>query len=342
MTAARSARRAKARPARSRGGFVDLVLVVVVVGAAWLRTPVGGAFDRLAQLATGDRDALAPLTSFFVTGAPPEIVVLAEQAAFLPTVAPAPGQLPEPWRTAARLALADDLPPRAAQLAATLPDLPEEDQAVALLDRLYEGDPEATLETFAVGEAQRQRAIDRARAAGERAPGSFAAHRAYLPAEDARTADRIVGGTLALATVLDLRWPLDAPHRLTSPFGERMHPTLKRLKFHDGVDLSVPEGTSVLAAQQGHAVSSGQNDVSGQFVILDHGHGVRTSYCHLSGRDLVEGDLVARGQILGQSGNTGRSTGPHLHFSVRVGRDTVDPMRLRVQGAERSGSDAPR
>jgi murein DD-endopeptidase MepM/ murein hydrolase activator NlpD len=64
-------------------------------------------------------------------------------------------------------------------------------------------------------------------------------------------------------------------------------------------------------------------------VVIDHGHGVRSSYCHLDVLEVEKGDHVGRGALIGLSGNTGRSTGPHLHFGVRIGRGTVDPARLR-------------
>jgi murein DD-endopeptidase len=324
--------RARAR-APARGGLLDLLLVVVVVTAVWVRTPVGGLFDRAWQAVTGEAGELAPLTSFFVTGPPPEIVVLAEQIAVLPDVMPPvpKGGFPEPWRTAARLTLDGPLPKPGREIADGMPDLPEEERTLALLDRLYadEGDPEAVLEIVSVGKELRERAISRAEAAGEPDPRSFRGHRPYLPDDAARAADRVVSGTLALATVLELTWPIAGTHRMTSPYGWRTHPTLKTKKFHDGVDLAVPIGTPVASAQAGEIVRAGEDKVSGRYVVIDHGHGVRSSYCHLDVLEVEKGDHVGRGALIGLSGNTGRSTGPHLHFGVRIGRGTVDPARLR-------------
>jgi murein DD-endopeptidase len=296
-----------------RGGTVDIVLVIGVVLAAWIRTPVGGLFDRGVAWARGSDVELAPLTSYFVTGPAPEVVVvLAERAAAgeLPELPPAPATgFPEPYRTAARLTLDDD--------------------ALPTLDTLWDGDPESTLEAFAIGAELRDRAVERAKSAGEREPRRFGSHRAWLPDREARHADDVVSGTLALSTVLSFTWPLAVPHRVSSPYGDRFHPVLKRNKFHDGVDLAVPVGSPVLAAQAGTVAKASSDDVSGNFVIIDHGHGVRTSYCHLSALGVAKGDTVVPGQQIGLSGNTGRSTGPHLHFTVRVGRGTVDPLRLR-------------
>lgn len=306
-----------------RGGIVDLALVVTVVVAAWGRTPVGGLFDRAWQWASGAEGELPALTAFFVTGPPPEIVVLAEKIGILPDVAPVPtGGLPEPWRTAARLTLDAD------------------DAMLAALDAAYDGDAEAALETVVVGEELRRRAIERAIAAGEAEPERFASHRAYLPDRDARRADRLVSGTLALATVLELTWPLAVPHRVSSPYGERIHPVLGVRKKHDGVDLAVPEGTPVLAAQAGRVAAARFDRVSGNYVVIDHGHGVKTSYCHLSSLGVDKGAEIDRGAVLGASGNTGRSTGPHVHFTVRVGRATVDPLRLAPKDAPITGVPA--
>jgi murein DD-endopeptidase MepM/ murein hydrolase activator NlpD len=323
-----------------RGGILDLLLVALVAGAAWLRTPVGGLFDRAVAWAL-DRDADLPaLTSYFVTGPPPEIVVLAERIAELPDgVLPAPeGGFPEPWRTAARLVLDDDLPDAGDAIAATVAGLPGEDRAVALLDHLYEGDPEATLEIVAVGAEQRERAIGRARAAGTPDPERFESHRAWLPDREAHVADRVVAGTAALATALDLAWPIAVPHRVSSPYGWRIHPTLGTKKFHDGVDLSVPIGTPVLSAQKGRVARAGEDRVSGKFVVIDHGNGVRTSYCHLDSLGAERGVEIDRSAEIGASGNTGRSTGPHLHFAVRIGRHHVDPERLRPVSDRSSSS----
>lgn len=295
----------------SRGGFLDLALVAVVAMAAWGRTPVGGLVDRGIAAVTGRDGDLPALTSFFQTGAPPaEVVALAENVVLPPPMV-ADGPFPEPYRTAARMALADDA------------------GALAAIDGAYTGDPESALEIYAIGPDLQARAVARARAAGAFDAEHLAGHRAFLPEDAARRADRVVSGTMALGTVLRLQWPLRAPYRVTSGYGMRMHPVLKVEKFHDGVDLAVPAGTQVYAAQRGRVAAVAHNGVGGNFVVIDHGNGVRTSYCHLSEQDVVLGQTVAAGDPIGLSGNTGRSTGPHLHFGVRISGSTVDPLRLR-------------
>ena len=89
--------------------------------------------------------------------------------------------------------------------------------------------------------------------------------------------------------------------------------------------------TPVWAAQKGQIKVAGSDAINGNYVVIDHGNNVRTSYCHLDSLEVERKDQVQRGQTLGQSGNTGRSTGPHLHFVVRVGGKAVDPERFRAQ-----------
>lgn len=308
-----------------RGGLLDLLLVVGVVLLAGTRTPVGGLVHYGVEKARGTDTELPSLTAWFDSGAaaPPDLEHLE-----LAHPDPIPdGGLPEPWRTAARTVLAEP-PKRVAERLATREDLPEEGRTMAVLDELYADDPEAALELLVLGHELRDRAIRRAEAAGEPEPTTYAAHRRYLPPGVAADADRVVNGTLALASALDLAWPVRTKHRVSSPFGYRHHPVLKTKKFHNGIDLAVPIGTPIHAPQDGTVVTVGENAASGRFVIVDHGHGLRTTYCHLSASRVLRGARVKRGQLLADSGNTGRSTGPHLHWIVRIAGKPVDPARF--------------
>jgi murein DD-endopeptidase MepM/ murein hydrolase activator NlpD len=190
-------------------------------------------------------------------------------------------------------------------------------------------DAEVALEIAAIGAEQRSRAVARAASAGDEHPELYSTHRRYLPGGTAIVADRFVGRTLALATALDLDWPVRASHRISSPFGYRTHPTLGTRKFHNGTDLAVPIGTPIQATQDAVVAVAGQNSTSGKYLVLDHGNGVRTAYCHLDEHQVVQGDQVSRGDPIALSGNTGRSTGPHLHYIVRIGGKPVDPERFR-------------
>ena len=120
--------------------------------------------------------------------------------------------------------------------------------------------------------------------------------------------------------------PVDS-YRFTSPFGWRLHPILHYRKFHQGVDLACPYGTPIHAADKGLVIAAGwRGGVSGNTVIISHGSGLTTCYCHMSSLGVSEGDLVKRGQFIGNVGSTGRSTGPHVHFGALQNGEWVDPM----------------
>ena len=132
-----------------------------------------------------------------------------------------------------------------------------------------------------------------------------------------------------MATALSLMWPVSVDARISSPFGYRIHPTLKTKKFHNGVDVAIPIGTPVHAAGSGSVSGARENSVSGRYVVLDHGHGVTTSYCHGDLLHVSRGQSVAAGALIMDSGNTGRSTGPHLHFVLKINGTAIDPLPFR-------------
>lgn len=113
--------------------------------------------------------------------------------------------------------------------------------------------------------------------------------------------------------------------QITSAFGMRMHPILKRPIFHAGTDFSAPVGTRVLVTADGVVTSSGFDGGYGKKVVIDHGFGYQTIYAHLSKAVVRQGQRVHRGDVIAFSGNTGRSTGPHLHYEVRKDHDVVNP-----------------
>jgi len=120
-------------------------------------------------------------------------------------------------------------------------------------------------------------------------------------------------------------WPVEG--RLTSSFGEREDPFNGEGAFHAGVDISAPSGTVVRATADGLVDSAAMVSGYGREVIMDHGHGVRTIYGHLAGMIVITGQHVTRGQIIGYVGQTGRSTGPHLHYEVRINNVPVNPHK---------------
>ena len=120
-------------------------------------------------------------------------------------------------------------------------------------------------------------------------------------------------------------WPVEG--QLTSPFGERGHAMGGGgAQFHAGIDVSVPPGTPVQAAQEGTVAFAGYNGAYGKVVKLDHPHGFSTLYAHNSRLLVYVGQTIAAGQVICLSGSSGRSTGPHLHFEVHKDGWPVDPL----------------
>lgn len=121
---------------------------------------------------------------------------------------------------------------------------------------------------------------------------------------------------------LSVSYPLKEIY-VTSPFGVRTDPFTKKRKRHNGLDLRA-DRCEVYAMMHGIVVKTGQDRVSGKYVTVRHGD-FSVSYCHLSEWRVKKGDCVRPGDVVGISGSTGRSTGPHLHLTVRMGRKHINP-----------------
>lgn len=121
------------------------------------------------------------------------------------------------------------------------------------------------------------------------------------------------------------KMPIASYTRVSSPYGWRMHPTLGVEKYHNGIDLASPTGTAIYAAYDGIVVAAAYSSSMGNYVMIDHGSGLYTIYMHASKLYVSEDDVVVRGETIAAVGSTGRSTGPHLHFGVRLNGAYVDP-----------------
>lgn len=116
--------------------------------------------------------------------------------------------------------------------------------------------------------------------------------------------------------------------RVTSSFGWRADPLNGQQRFHHGTDLRMAYGQEVRSAGSGVVRSVSDAGGYGLMVAVDHGDGLETRYAHLSAASVKPGDTIAAGQVIARSGNSGRSTGPHLHFEVREAGQPVDPSRF--------------
>ncbi len=114
--------------------------------------------------------------------------------------------------------------------------------------------------------------------------------------------------------------------KLTSPFGYRTHPTTGKWKFHNGVDLANDKGTPIRAVRSGTVTVATYGSTYGYYVTINHGDGFSSLYAHMTHYVVGRGDYVEQGELIGYMGSTGRSTGPHLHFSIFYNGSAVNPM----------------
>lgn len=143
----------------------------------------------------------------------------------------------------------------------------------------------------------------------------------YFPEE------RLTPTELAFFLDTNLRMPLDNSV-LTSGFGTRVSPITGLNHIHKGIDLAAPEGTKVYACKGGKVAIASVDNIYGNYIILDHENNTQSVYAHLSAKLVKTGEEVSRGTVIGKVGSTGASTGPHLHFEIRVNGAAQDPRRL--------------
>lgn len=134
-----------------------------------------------------------------------------------------------------------------------------------------------------------------------------------------QSTQKFVGGTFT--------WPLPSDYTVHSAFGWRLHPIYGVYKMHTGLDIGGGYGASIVAANSGTVITAGYNSGGyGYYIIIDHGGGYSTLYGHASKLLVSQGAYVNKGQTIAYVGSTGASTGPHLHFEVRINGDPVNPM----------------
>jgi murein DD-endopeptidase MepM/ murein hydrolase activator NlpD len=141
------------------------------------------------------------------------------------------------------------------------------------------------------------------------------------------------------ASDLPTLWPIQGP--ITSSFGERLDPFNGEGAFHKGIDISGTMGEPVRAPADGTVLMAGPASGYGQEVMLDHGRGVHTIYGHLSAFAVTAGQDVHRGEIIGYVGSEGRSTGPHLHYEIRIHDTPVNPHKYMRETMQEFASSKP-
>jgi len=164
-------------------------------------------------------------------------------------------------------------------------------------------------------------------------PMAYARHEAFAT----RAVKQLTGTTSGCEPLQSGPWllPISAGYRLTSGFGTRTSPTKGTSEFHTGQDFAVPSGTGARAATDGEVVFTGWAGGYGNLVRLRHANDVESWYAHLSRISVTVGDKVERGSVIGMTGSTGNSTGPHLHLETRVHGNPTDPIPwLRTKGLD--------
>lgn len=122
-------------------------------------------------------------------------------------------------------------------------------------------------------------------------------------------------------------------YEITSNYGMRVHPISGENKMHNGIDYAIPEGTQLQSNVAGKVKSTGYSNSAGNYIVIEDNNGAEHKYFHLQKSNVSTGDIISSGQVIGLTGNTGNSTGPHLHYEVRVNGSSVNPSTYTGTGA---------
>ena len=286
---------------RERLPLLELLLSALCLWAGWYHTPAGALVRTAGAWIFGTRSTARPLLAYFAAGT------------LVPPRPPPPLGGPVPPAQALAYGAAAVLDGSPAELAPRIRALAQRlgsDDAALLA--LFCGEEAAR---FAAAEARSSALDDLSRALPPRSEACVA--RAAQAA--------MLGGAYALG------WPLPESVRITSLFGVRDHPILGGRRLHAGVDLGASAGTPVHAVAAGVVRRASSDGINGRIVVLDHGRGVVTTYCHNDALLVRNGQHVDKGQTIARSGSTGLTTGAHLHYQIDLAGEPVDPLRFRAQ-----------
>lgn len=319
------------RPAR---GLLDFIGAVLCLWAAAYHTPVGALIRDVGARVFSTRNNTRPLLAYYTGGVyeshevePPPQTAFVPDVEVLATVPPGRAIGRGVFASAATLTFEQRATVDALARRYNLPFATPEDAAV-LVERVRVdlGSEEAAVLAVFAGYDVASYAARRSGAEGRETTLEVLAAR--LPPSSSK-AVASASTALMLGTAYGLSWPVAPGTRVSSPFGWRNHPTLGYGKFHTGVDLSVPEGTPVKVVANGIVRRASEDAVNGKVVIVEHGRGVATAYCHNSNLRVTIGQKVTVGDIIADSGTTGRSTGPHVHYQLELGHKPMDPFAFR-------------
>lgn len=137
-----------------------------------------------------------------------------------------------------------------------------------------------------------------------------------------------ISGQKTLKDKIKENFTLPVQGQITSSYGYRIDPISKKRAFHEGIDIDAKEGTEVKCPYDGKIKDCGQDAELGNYIVIDHGDGIETKYGHLKEIKVKKGDTVKKSSIIGLSGNTGKSTAPHLHFEILYMGENKDPKEF--------------
>ncbi|MDG6079332.1 M23 family metallopeptidase [Erythrobacter litoralis] len=195
----------------------------------------------------------------------------------------------------------------------------------------------ATTATFGIAAAPAQAeeataaaaagAIDMSKVAENQVPGDDAQFQELFAKWENPNQPAVLAGPIV---TVPSRMPVEHA-RLSSGYGTRTHPVLGRRMGHKGIDLAAPIGTPIYATADGTVSRAGPFSSYGNYVAIEHGGSIQTRYAHMSRIAVATGATVKKGDIIGYVGSTGRSTGPHLHYEVRVDGEAVNPVPYMIE-----------